>query len=146
MYKIVIFLLLTFIITSCIQMENSSEAAKKEIFNVESEFQNMANEKGVEMAFLHYAAPDAVLFRQNKIFKGRKAIEQYLSDHPFPPEASLEWKPDFIEISQSGDLAYTYGSYTYSAPDESGQVVQSNGIFHTVWKKQPDGQWKYVWD
>jgi ketosteroid isomerase-like protein len=127
-------------------MENNYENAKKEIIKVETEFQNMARDEGIENAFLHYASIDAVLFRQNKLIKGKKEIQKYFTDHPFPAEASLEWKPDFVEISESGDLAYTYGTYTFSGKDESGQLLTSTGIFHTVWKKQPDGQWKYVWD
>ena len=58
----------------------------------------------------------------------------------------LEWKPDYIDVSISGDLGYTYGKFTFSAIDTTGKLIESEGIFHTVWKKQEDGSWKYVWD
>ena len=59
---------------------------------------------------------------------------------------SLDWYPDFIEVSDAGDLGYTYGHYTFSATDAEGKPVQDAGIFHTVWKRQADGQWRFVWD
>ena len=44
-------------------------------------------------------------------------------------------------------MAYTYGNYEmkYLAENES-EIQESRGIFHTVWKKQKDGTWKYVYD
>jgi hypothetical protein len=43
-------------------------------------------------------------------------------------------------------MAYTYGQHTFEATDDSGGIIEDTGIFHTVWKRQPDGQWRYVWD
>jgi len=43
-------------------------------------------------------------------------------------------------------MGYTYGKYIWSSTDPAGKPITFNGIFHTVWKKQPDGSWKYVWD
>jgi len=43
-------------------------------------------------------------------------------------------------------MAYTYGKYTMTIIDSAGESKVSNGIFHTVWKKQKDGSWKFVWD
>ncbi|MEI9943504.1 MAG: DUF4440 domain-containing protein [Chitinophagaceae bacterium] len=58
----------------------------------------------------------------------------------------MTWTPDFIEVSENGDLGYTFGKYTWSTKDSAGQAQEYKGVFHTVWKKQEDGQWKYVWD
>lgn len=52
----------------------------------------------------------------------------------------------FCRYCKSGDLAYTYGKYNFSALSTNGEKISSTGIFHTVWKKQDDGSWKYVWD
>jgi ketosteroid isomerase-like protein len=49
-------------------------------------------------------------------------------------------------VSACGDLGYTWGSYTFTATDSLGATHRSEGIFHTVWKRQPDGSWKFVWD
>jgi ketosteroid isomerase-like protein len=56
----------------------------------------------------------------------------------------LTWSPDFIDVSASGDMAYTYGKYNYTTTDSLGNVSEIEGIFHTVWKRQADGNWKFV--
>ena len=56
------------------------------------------------------------------------------------------WKPDFVDVSSSGDLGYTYGQYTFIRLDSIGNETASQGIFHTVWKRQSDGNWRFVYD
>ena len=36
--------------------------------------------------------------------------------------------------------------YVFSFIDSTGTTVADAGIFHTVWKIQPDGTWRFVWD
>lgn len=55
-----------------------------------------------------------------------------------PQEPSLEWWPNFAGISRSGDLGFTTG----------GVAVNGNraGHYFTVWRRQPDGSWRWVYD
>jgi len=123
----------------------NQSALEKEIEETESEFAQMASEKGIPEAFIYFAADNAVILRNNSIIRGKDSIKIWFSQQSYS-NISLTWKPDFIDVSESGDLAYTYGKYTYSIIDSTGKERTSSGIFHTVWKKQPDGSWKYVWD
>ncbi|AEE52717.1 YybH family protein [Haliscomenobacter hydrossis] len=119
---------------------------KQEIFDAEAAFAEMAAEKGIAEAFYTFAAEDAVIKRENDtLIMGRVAIRQYYSA-PFYQSAKVEWKPDFIKVSTHGDLAYTYGKFTWSSQDSTGKVNKIKGVFHTVWQRQADGNWKYVWD
>ena len=61
-------------------------------------------------------------------------------------DINLDWYPDYIYVSKSGDLGYTYGRYTFSATNTDGKPVKDTGIFHTVWKKEADGKWRFIWD
>ncbi|MCR9287632.1 MAG: nuclear transport factor 2 family protein [Bacteroidetes bacterium] len=121
------------------------EKSKKEIVETELAFAKIAKEEGLSNAFTSYAANDGVLNRNNKIISGKPAIKKYLESSSHT-NISLEWTPDFVDVSASGDLGYTYGKFTYSAQDTSGQIIKSEGIFHTVWKRQADGTWKFVYD
>lgn len=121
------------------------EQWKAEIMAVEQEFDAMAQKDGLPKAFEHYAAKDGVIRRQRKVIKGKKAIGQWYLEDARPNE-TLTWKPTFIDVSQSGDLAYTYGEFTFKYPDSLGNLKTSTGIFHTVWKRQADGSWRFVWD
>lgn len=139
--------LITLLLTSCeVEVDlRSTKQYKKEILETERAFAAMAKEKGVTEAFLAFAAEDAVLKRDNDIIVGKEAIQYHFEQQPFT-DFSLEWISDFVDVSSSGDLGYTYGHYTFSASDTSGQLIEGKGIYHTVWKRQDDGTWKYVWD
>ena len=143
--KITIIISLTFYACNVEKQNSNSEYLKNEILNIEKEFENTVRVEGMAAAFIHFADEAAVLNRNNKLIKGRKEIADYFSKQSLK-DIKLEWTPDFIDVSNSGDLAYTYGSFTFEAITEKGDTISSNGIFHTVWKKQEDGSWKYVWD
>ena len=138
--------------------KDMTEVWKDEIVKTELEFSNLAQEKGMNIAFLNFVANDGVLLRNNKIIKGKDSIKTFMQNST---SKGLSWKPDFVDVSASGDLGYTYGKYLFEFQDSLGNkkmsenlvelkkgldVKMSEGIFHTVWKRQADNTWKFVWD
>ena len=55
---------------------------------------------------------------------------------------SLRWQPVSAEVSSSGDLAYTMGTYRLETRDETGQVRAATGEYVTVWRRESDGLWR----
>ena len=144
-----IMLILLILFSSCtMEIEKDSlEKWKEEIVEAEMNFSAMAGEKGIPEAFISFAAEDAVLMRNNKLVVGKQALASYLDNQPSKADnEKLSWEPDFVDVSASGDLGYTYGNFTYSYTDSTGAIIENKGIFHTVWKRQADGSWKFVWD
>ena len=119
---------------------------KNEILETEQNFAKMASEEGIDRAFLFYAADDAVLMRNNQLVIGKNAIRNHFNNQNSNEDVSLTWEPDFIDVAKFGDLGYTYGKYIFTSTDSNGNKVESNGVFHTVWKRQADGNWRFVWD
>lgn len=145
-----IFMLLTIVILSACNSgtsEDSMEKWKSEIVQTEKDFAEMAVQEGISKSFLAFAAEDVVVKRGKKLIIGRDSLkESYENRPPQQGTVTLTWKPDFVDVAASGDLGYTYGKYVYTATDTSGVVSIDSGIFHTVWKRQLDGRWKFVWD
>ncbi|MGQ0740314.1 MAG: hypothetical protein ACT4OJ_14775 [Bacteroidota bacterium] len=56
----------------------------------------------------------------------------------------LNWRPQFAEISASGDFGYTTGPWTYqnSAKDS----VIARGQYSTVWYLDKNNEWKFLID
>ena len=145
MKKSLHYLILTLLVFNSCNTKTDKESVEKwkqEIRETEQDFANMAKEKGIHDAFLHYAAKDAVLKRRELII-GKEAIDKHLEKSI---SKNLSWSPDFVDVSSSGDLGYTYGKYVYKYNDSIGNALEDKGIFHTVWKRQTDGSWKFVWD
>jgi ketosteroid isomerase-like protein len=147
--KMLLYLPLILFFCSCsVEIEKDSvEKWKDEILETEKNFALMAGKDGISKAFMTFAAEDAVLMRNDKLVIGKKnLVKQFENQASKPKDESLDWKPDFVDVSASGDLAYTYGHFTYSYTDSTGTKIESSGVFHTVWKRQADGSWKFVWD
>jgi len=107
----------------------------------------MAAEKGIKAAFLFYCDNDAVIKRGNDslVFK-KSGIDSFYSA-PFHKSTTLKWSVDFADASDDGSMGYTYGKYSWQLNDSAGNKIDEHqGIFHTVWKRQKDGSWKFVWD
>jgi ketosteroid isomerase-like protein len=125
---------------------DKSGDAKKEIAKAEKEFEKMAAEKGVAEAFWYYADSTAVMRgNEDSVITGKDNIKDIFASDRFKT-ATVKWSADFIDAASSGELGYTYGKYRWEFKDSTGKVTESKGIFHTVWKKQKDGSWRFVWD
>ena len=138
-----LFLLLT-ISFHLLAQNNVQAKAKEEILAAETAFCKMAKEKGLEAAFLAFAADDAVICRTTKVYKGKEGIKQFYGKADKKND-ELTWKPSFVSVSDAGDMGYTYGEFDFTGV-RAGTTMTDHGIFHTIWKKQKDGSWKFVLD
>ncbi|HUW06327.1 MAG TPA: DUF4440 domain-containing protein [Williamwhitmania sp.] len=145
---IVAALLLVYLISGCSKDNSTNNKAKyvTEIAAAENAFAQMAKEKGLQAAFTFFAADSAVINRGDVLIKGKNSIFSYYGKPSGLQNVKLEWKPDFIGVSANGDLGYTYGKYHFSGMDSFGKMIENEGIFHTVWERQADGSWKFVYD
>ena len=73
----------------------------------------------------------------------RKGLEDAAKD----PAFDVNFSSDKVEVSDSGDLAYSRGHFTEKYTDpKTRQVASNSGSYITVYKKQDDGSWKVVED
>lgn len=121
------------------------EKLKKEVAAMEDAFCAMATEKGLLAAFTHFAAPDvAFIDTDPRKFRGLEAVRERMG--PDQPGEKLTWAASFTDVSDDGTLGYNYGRYESRHPGADGNEVARGGFFLTIWKKQPDGTWRYVMD
>lgn len=144
---LLLFLVVFLLVCSCNTSvkEDSVEKWKREILETERAFAEMTQKEGISEAFVTYAAEDVVLLRNNRLIIGKDSLRESFKNSK-TGNFGLTWKSDFVDVSLSGDLGYTYGKYVYTVTDSIGNTHATEGIFHTVWKRQPDGSWKFVWD
>jgi ketosteroid isomerase-like protein len=64
--------------------------------------------------------------------------------YPNSPE-KLTWQPIAADVSASGDLGYTTGPWE-TRPKTLADKPTGFGHFVTIWKKQPDGNWRAAVD
>jgi ketosteroid isomerase-like protein len=109
----------------------------------EASFSRMSEEKGIREAFAAFIADDGILFRPHAVI-GKK----WMHEHPLPSSNTrplLSWQPIYAFISRSGDLGYTTGPWQYKN-DIKDAKASAFGNFMTIWKKQAEGNWRFVLD
>jgi len=146
MYRRVRYALLITVLFSVIMCGEYMDLSKEKnnLTQTDKDFAEYARKNGIGKAFEYFAADSAVIFQDySNPIKGKGNIASLFS---LSEGNALGWKPYFTEISTSGDLGYTLGNYTATHTDDSGHVKISKGFYITIWKKQADGQWKYVFD
>jgi ketosteroid isomerase-like protein len=80
------------------------------------------------------------------VLRGPKAVTKAWA--PFFAEGGpqLVWRPFVVEVAASGDIALSRGPYRMRALDGDGELVESWGVYNSVWRKSSDGTWKIIFD
>jgi ketosteroid isomerase-like protein len=108
-------------------------------------FSQMSSDSGLAKAFLHYATEDVVKLDPGQHPTIGKEQMRKNFDGP-PPPIQLTWEPVNAGIAASNDLGYTWGNYQLKGKNRAGRDTVLYGNYMTVWKKQPDGNWKFALD
>jgi ketosteroid isomerase-like protein len=111
-----------------------------EIIKADKAFSEMSRKTGMKKAFLEYIDNEGILLRANHPpIVGADAIDflSQVNDSAY----TLTWMPDGGELASSANLGYTYGIYKLEMKD-----TVLKGTYVSIWKKQPDGKWKFVLD
>jgi ketosteroid isomerase-like protein len=139
-------LLLTLLAPLALHAAADKEKLKQELAAMEDAFCAMAAQKGLLAAFQHFAAPDvAFLDTDPRKFRGPDAVRERMAAAD-QPGVKLTWSASFTDVSDDGTLGYNYGRYESRRPGPGGAEVVRTGWFLTIWKRQPDGTWRYVMD
>ncbi len=126
------------------------EAAKR-VMEAEHAFSAYSVESGAEEAFYRFIADDGIALSavgppRTKEWYAKAIAAEKGRKGTAAPKSVLKWKPFFTYVANAGDMAYNYGPYEYTVSDAEGNKKKYYGYFITVWKKQADSRWKFVFD
>lgn len=94
---------------------------------------------GIRDGFLEYIADQSILFVPEAV----DGVEYYTGSSR--QSGLLTWKPIYAEIASGGDMGWTTGPWGYNRQTAT-ETVSSHGHYVTIWKLQPDSNWKFVLD
>jgi len=136
-------ILVLLVISPIALAQQSNPSALKEMVETEQAFSKTAEVKNTRDAFMEFIADDGLLFRPTAV-NGKK----WMNEHPVPPSDKhplLAWQPVFAQMAIAGDLGFTTGPWEFKADIKDAKPA-GYGHFVTLWKKQPDGRWRFVVD
>jgi len=111
---------------------------RSQVFAAESSFAATMAARDLK-EFASYVAPDAVFFGRRGVLRGKAAVVEAWKPFFDGPKGPFSWKPEVVEVLDSGNLAHSSGPVT--GPD--GKLI---GMFNSVWRLEPDGRWRVVFD
>ena len=129
---------------ACAPAEPPDSRAQDEaaIRQVEEKWSSSINSKDVATFIANYA-PDAVVMVPNApIAATPDAIRTAITGMLALPGLDMTFQTGAIVVAKSGDVGYSYGTYSLSLTGPHGQPIQDKGKYVTTWKKQADGSWK----
>jgi uncharacterized protein (TIGR02246 family) len=93
-------------------------------------------------------APDAIVMIPGQApATGLEAIRSGVAKVMDDPAFAFTFDSEKVNVAASGDLAASRGDFTMKSTDPATKAPTSmSGSFVTVYKPQPDGSWKAVWD
>jgi ketosteroid isomerase-like protein len=119
---------------------NLRAAALEELRKVELDFAAHALKETWRDAFLAYFSDEGVWF-----VPGPSKTREGLAKMPAgQAKEKVEWYPTLTDASLGGDLGFNMGPYSWTFPDPAKPI--GRGYFFTIWKRQPDGNFRVALD
>lgn len=120
---------------------NAEQAA---LLQTDRDFNQASLDYGAAEAFHMYLADNAIMLSGGgEPITGKENIYQLMAAGS---GNVLIWVPRRAEVSRSGDLGWTWGTYEVRAPEAENGPTLSSGNYVNVWRKQEDGTWKVIVD
>lgn len=91
---------------------------------------------GVDGSFLKWSTDDAIMIAGGAPQRAHDILDPNAVFDPTAP--SLVWWPNWSGIAKSGDLGFTTGGVEVGG--------RRTGHYFTIWQRQSDGSWKWVYD
>lgn len=109
-----------------------------QVFAAESSFAQTLAARDLT-AFERHVSQEAVFFGGRDVMRGRAAVVAGWKPLFDGPEAPFSWRPEVVEVLESGTLALSTGPV--AGPD--GRVIAR---FQSIWRLESDGKWRVVFD
>jgi len=120
------------------------EASRASLKAVEAQWSNAADNAD---SFVSFFAPDGALLPPNEpAVSGAENLHAWATRMMGMPGFSVSWQTNVADVSKSGDLGYTSGTYKLSMQGPDGEPISDHGKYLTVWRKDKTGAWKAVFD
>lgn len=121
------------------RVEATERDLVSEVQNAERAFAKTMADRDLK-SFGTYIAEEGVFFDRSGPLRGRQAVVAVWKRYFEGKEAPFSWEPQTVEVLDSGTLALTHGPVW----DTDGET--QIGTFTTIWRLEPDGKWRVVFD
>jgi ketosteroid isomerase-like protein len=105
-----------------------------------------ASETPLDTIFSSFTDDARVLAPDIPMAEGWEASRAVFAELEALPGYSLKVRPAIADVGGAADLGYTIGTYHMKLPGSDGSIAEIDGKYISIWKRQPDGNWKIAVD
>ncbi len=128
------------LLTGCAtaQSRPDNAALVKQVTDTELAFAKTMAERD-HAAFASFLADETVFLMGGKPQRGKAAVADYWKRFYTEPKAPFSWRPDHVQVLDSGGLAASTGPVF----DPDGKLFAR---FYSTWRREDSGAWRIVFD
>jgi ketosteroid isomerase-like protein len=89
--------------------------------------------------FKSFLSDDTIFFSGPTPLRGKQMVADAWQRFYDKPEAPFSWRPEQVQVLESGDLALSTGP----VHDSKGKLFAT---FTSIWRREAPGQWRIVFD
>jgi ketosteroid isomerase-like protein len=124
-------------------LSKAAAGVVRSLIIADSNFAEASSLFGAARGFGDAIADNGVVFGGSEILAGARDVREFFESRR---GVSMSWHPMFAMAAASGDLGFTIGESVSTSRGPSGAAVQRFTKYITVWRRQPNGRWKFVVD
>jgi ketosteroid isomerase-like protein len=134
-------------VVSCATPAFDPASESQKLLRRDAEWAGLASAgKDVER-IVSYWSDDAIVIPQGQpVVEGKAAIRAFVTSSLQIPGFKIHWVSEGPIFSPDGKLAYMRGRNMMTVPGANGALVTLVGRGITIWRLEPDGQWRCVVD
>lgn len=102
--------------------------------------------KDVEKIISYWTDDALVVPPGQPVVEGKAAIRTFVVESLKIPGFKIHWVSQHVSFSPDGQLAYMRGTNETTVPGPDGKLMTLHGRGVTVWRREPDGQWRCAVD
>jgi uncharacterized protein (TIGR02246 family) len=117
---------------------DTNEELAKRVSDVETAFANTMATRDFD-GFVSFLSDETVFFGGKSVRRGKAVVAAAWKPFFAGPDAPFSWKPEKVEVLDSGTLALSTGPVY--APDG-----KQSGTYSSIWRLEADGKWRIIFD
>jgi uncharacterized protein (TIGR02246 family) len=142
----IIFIAPILFLLSCNQSKVDQKAEGDKVMQLSKEWSKAASAGDVHKIVSYWADDAVVISAGQPVLNGKQAIRKMVEESYKMPGFRINWQPQSVVVSESGDMAYLLEDSQISFADSTGKQITINNKAVSIWRKQADGSWKNAVD
>jgi ketosteroid isomerase-like protein len=120
---------------------------RERLLQRDAEWAAVASEGRDVERMLSYWTDDARVYPPGlPVVSGKAALRDYVEGALAIPGFHITWTSSEASLSPDGQLAFMLSTNAVTLPGPEGRPVTAHGRAVTIWRKEPDGNWRCVVD